>query len=129
MQKNCVKSYSPTLNAFFSIQCFSHIRKVFVTSICDFLLIFVDCATLMGRSGLSRRFLKSPFFGHVTVATGGFNISWDPHLFFQYPLFKTILTLTLFCMRSLKKFGYFVLEISFLKEFLYCGYRAKIPLF
>ena len=72
---------------------------------CDFHLIFGDCATLMGRSVLNREFLKSAFFGPVTMAIGRFDITWDPHLFFQYPLLKTILTLTLFCMQSLKKFG------------------------
>ena len=61
-KKNFVKSYSPTLNAFFSKQCFSHIRKVFVASTCNFLLIFCDCATLIGRSVLSRRFFKVYIF-------------------------------------------------------------------
>ena len=85
--------------------CFSHIRKIFVASTCDFLLILGNCATLIGRSVLSRGFLKSAFFGPVTMTTGLFDISWDPTYFFNIPILKIILTLTLFCMQSLKKFG------------------------
>ena len=51
-----------------------------MASICDFVLIFVDCATLMGRSALSRRFLRSPFFG---PATGRFDYLGTPTYFFN----------------------------------------------
>ena len=62
----------PTLNAFFLKQCLSHIRKAFVASTRDFLLIFGECATLMARNVLSRG----------TMATGFCDISWDSHIFF-----------------------------------------------
>ena len=84
LQKNCVKSYSPTLNAFFSKQCFSHIRKVFVASTCNFLLIFCDCATLMGRSVLSRRFVKVCIFRSCNYDNRTFWHILGPPLYFFY---------------------------------------------
>ena len=59
----------------FSQNSVSHIRKVFVASTSHFLLIFGDCATLIYRNILSRGFLKSAFFGPVTMATGHFDLS------------------------------------------------------
>ena len=82
-------------------------RKVFVASACDFLLIFGDCATLTSRSS------NIP----VTMTAGLFDLSWNPHIFFQYPLLKTILTLTLFCMQSLKSLDSLFLRYPFWKDF------------
>ena len=111
---------------FFSKQCFSHIRKVFVAFTCDFLLIFGECATLMGRKVLSRRFFKVCIFRSLNYGNKTFwHVLGPPHIF-SISSTQTILILTLFCTQSLKKFGWFVLEISFQKRFRYCGFWAKI---
>ena len=70
------------LNAFFPKQCFSLIRKVFVASTCDFLLIFGDCATLMGRSVLSEGFFKVCIFRSRNYGTRTFwHIVEPPYIF------------------------------------------------
>ena len=71
----------------------------------DFLLIFGECATLMGKNVLSRGFFKVCIFWSRNYGNRTFRHILRPPNIFQYPLLKTILTLTLFCMQSLKKFG------------------------
>ena len=51
-----------------------------MASTSDFLLIFGECATLMFQVEDS---LKFAFFGPVTMVAGLFDISWDPHIFFN----------------------------------------------
>ena len=117
MQKNCVKSYSPTLNAFFSKLFFSHIRKIFVTSTCDFLLIFGDCATLMGRSVLSRGFLKSAFFGPVTMAQDVLTYLGTPTYFFNILYSKQSLHWLYSACKVWKSLGSLFLRYPFWKDF------------
>ena len=101
-----------------------------MASTCDFLSIFGDCVTLTGRIVLSRGFLKSAFFGPVTMATERFDISWDPHLFFNflylhwlYSAYKIWKSLSSLFLRYpfWKDFGTVVFGLKFHHfEFFYC---------
>ena len=117
MQKNCVKFYSSTLNAFFLKQCFSHIRKVFVTSSCDFLLIFGDFATLMGRSVLSRGFFKVCIFRSRNYGNMTFWHRGTPTYFFNILYSKQSLHWLYSACKVWKSLGSSFLRCPFWKDF------------
>ena len=62
---------------------FQYFRKVFVASTCDFLLIFGECATLMGRNVLSKEIFKVCTFWSCNYASNRIfqHILGPPHIF------------------------------------------------
>ena len=130
MQKNCAKSYSPTLNVFFSKQCFSHIREVFVASTCDFLLIFCGCATLMGRSVLSGGFFKVCIFQSRNYGSRTFrHILGPPHIFFSILYSKQSLHWLYSACKVWRSLDSSFLRYPFWKDFSTVVFRLKFCYF